>query len=165
MSKKGKHKKYRQYYRKKKTLYVEGLGWKFVKVIDGDTLKFRIPETQYLTDKLRTISVRLEGVDTPEKGFRAECAQEEKLSDKATAFVEVLIELTEKIELRDLSWDKYGGRVDAHVILTIKGEEYNLSELLMDNKCGVEYYGNQKDSWCARCIDVDNICNIDNLRF
>ena len=50
------------------------------RVIDGDTVEFAAP---FLPAPLKPkLAVRVFGVDTPEKGFRAQCESERKLSVK-----------------------------------------------------------------------------------
>ena len=49
-----------------------------VSVLDGDTVKVKIlawPEP------LQLVSVRIDGIDTPEKGFRAKCKKEAMLGE------------------------------------------------------------------------------------
>ena len=41
--------------------------WRITKVIDGDTVKVKINS---MPPELRRVSIRLRGVDTPEKGWR-----------------------------------------------------------------------------------------------
>jgi len=150
-------------------IYVKDLGWKFMRVIDGDTIEFEIPKNPYLTDSLRKISLRLLGLDTPEKNFLAKCAQEKELGLKATNFTKDVMKLAETIELSDLQWDKYGGRVDGAITVSIRNKNkelirINLVELLMKNKCAVPYDGGKKSSWCGSNINKAS-CNIDNLIF
>ena len=54
------------------------------RVIDGDTVAFQAP---FLPAPLKPeLSIRVFGVDTPEKGFRAACASEDARGQSATAF-------------------------------------------------------------------------------
>ncbi|USO02177.1 MAG: thermonuclease family protein [Alphaproteobacteria bacterium] len=148
---------------KKKALYVKDLGWKFTKVLDGDTFSFELPKNPALTPKLRKLSVRVLGIDTPEKGFRGKCEQEKILGQKATDFAKDLFDFVDAIELLDLKWDKYGGRVNATVIITIKDKKYNYTELLIQNKCAFSYDGGTKQSWCEPKIDLEKCCNFEDL--
>ena len=51
--------------------------WKITRVIDGDTIEVAAP---WLPDPLnKKLSIRIFGVDTPEKGFRAKCDSEAHL--------------------------------------------------------------------------------------
>ena len=58
--------------------------WKVTKVKDGDTVEF---EAKFLPPPLKPVlSVRIFGVDTPEKGSRAQCPSEAQRGEEATAF-------------------------------------------------------------------------------
>ncbi|MCY4502217.1 MAG: thermonuclease family protein, partial [Alphaproteobacteria bacterium] len=48
--------------------------WPVVRVVDGDTVK--VDASADLPPELASLSIRLRGVDTPEKGGRAKCETE-----------------------------------------------------------------------------------------
>ncbi len=55
-----------------------------LRVIDGDTVAFAAP---WLPDPLKKeLSIRVFGVDTPEKGHRAQCPSEDARGQEATKF-------------------------------------------------------------------------------
>jgi endonuclease YncB( thermonuclease family) len=114
-----------------------------LRVIDGDTVEI---EADYLPPELgKKLLVRILGVDTPEKGFRAHCKDENLLSLKAKLFTEQLIRNANTIELKMKSWDKYGGRVLGDIIIDGK----SLSESLVKSKFAVPYNGEKKTyDWC-----------------
>ena len=59
------------------------------RVIDGDTVAF---QANWLPDPLKKeLSIRVFGVDTPEKGFRAKCPSEDARGQAATAFTKGVI--------------------------------------------------------------------------
>ena len=63
--------------------------WKINRVVDGDTVEVATPWTP---DPLpKKMSIRVFGVDTPEKGFRAKCPQEDQRGQAATAFTKKVI--------------------------------------------------------------------------
>jgi endonuclease YncB( thermonuclease family) len=84
------------------------------------------------------------GVDTPEKGFRAQCASEDQRGQAATAFTKQAIANAQKRQIVLMDWDKYGGRVLGDVILN--GQ--SLRAMLIANGFAREYYGEAKTSWC-----------------
>ena len=84
------------------------------RVIDGDTLRVRV-KVWPLTEMLAT--VRLRGVNTPEKGFRARCKAERAKGQRATAFVRRLLPKGTKVLLRNVRIGKYAGRRVADVYL------------------------------------------------
>ena len=112
------------------------------RVIDGDTVAF---EAAWLPDPLKKeLSIRVFGVDTPEKGFRAQCPKEDVMGQKATEFTKKAVVSAQKRQVILMDWDKYGGRVLGDVILDGK----SLRQGLIANGLAREYYGEAKTSWC-----------------
>ena len=112
------------------------------RVIDGDTVAFQAP---FLPDPLKKeLSIRVFGVDTPEKGHRAQCESENARGQAATAFTKQAIAQATQRQIVLMDWDKYGGRVLGDVILN--GQ--SLRQLLIANGYAREYYGEAKTSWC-----------------
>ena len=112
------------------------------RVIDGDTVAF---QANWLPDPLKKeLSIRVFGVDTPEKSFRAKCPSEDQRGQAATAFTKQLITASTKRQIILMDWDKYGGRVLGDVILDGK----SLRQQLIANGLAREYYGEAKTSWC-----------------
>jgi len=116
------------------------------RVIDGDTVEFNAP---FMPDPLpKKLSIRVLGVDTPEKGHRALCPQEAAAAEKASQFTKETLNKAYKsnqqvlIELKE--HDKYGGRVLGDVI--INGQR--LSAMLIANGHARPYFGEKKSSWC-----------------
>ena len=113
-----------------------------VRIIDGDTVVFK---ADFLPKPLKPVlSIRVLGVDTPEKGHRAECEKERLLAEKASKFTEYQISHSLKKQIVIHKWGKYGGRVLGDVLLDNK----SLSMLLIQNKLAVPYLGGKKISWC-----------------
>lgn len=112
------------------------------RVIDGDTVAFAAP---WLLPPLKPeLSIRVYGVDTPEKGFRAKCESEAQRGEAASAFTRAQVAGARDIKMELLSWDKYGGRVLGDVLLD--GE--SLRKKLIAQGYAREYYGEAKQSWC-----------------
>jgi hypothetical protein len=112
------------------------------RVIDGDTVAFQAP---FLPAPLKQeLSIRVFGVDTPEKGHRAQCPSEDQRGQAATAFTKAQINASIKRQVILMDWDKYGGRVLGDVILDGK----SLRQMLISNGYAREYYGEAKQSWC-----------------
>jgi endonuclease YncB( thermonuclease family) len=84
------------------------------------------------------------GVDTPEKGFRAQCPSEAQRGEAASAYTKQLVANSQKRQIVLMDWDKYGGRVLGDVIL----DGQSLRALLIQNGFAREYYGEAKTSWC-----------------
>jgi endonuclease YncB( thermonuclease family) len=112
------------------------------RVIDGDTVAFRAP---FLPPPLKQeLSIRVYGVDTPEKGFRAKCPSEDRRGQMATAFTKQQIASAQRKQIVLMDWDKYGGRVLGDIIL----DGRSLRQMLIQNGFAREYYGETKQSWC-----------------
>lgn len=112
------------------------------RVKDGDTIAFRAP---WVPDPLpKELAVRIFGVDTPEKGFRAQCPAEEARGQAATKFTIQAVTQSQRRQLNLMAWDKFGGRVLGDVILDGK----SLRQMLIANGYAREYYGETKQSWC-----------------
>jgi len=115
---------------------------KLTRIIDGDTVAF---EATWLPDPLKKeLSIRVFGVDTPEKGHRAKCDQENQKGLAASAFTKQLIQSSTKRQIYLMDWDKYGGRVLGDVLL----DGVSLRQQLITNGYAREYYGEAKTSWC-----------------
>jgi endonuclease YncB( thermonuclease family) len=120
--------------------------FKITRVVDGDTVEF---QADFMPDPLpKKLSIRVLGVDTPEKGHRAACPQEAAAAEKASQFTKDslnnAIKSGQQILIELKSHDKYGGRVLGDVI--INGQR--LSAMLIANGHARPYHGEKKSSWC-----------------
>lgn len=113
-----------------------------LKVTDGDTVVISAP---FLPAPLKPqLSVRVFGVDTPEKGHRAQCPSEAQRGEQASAFTKQAVASTKKHQVVLYGWDKFGGRVLGDMIL----DGVSLRAELIRNGFAREYYGDAKKSWC-----------------
>ena len=114
------------------------------RIIDGDTV---VIQASYLPKPLKPeIAVRIYGVDTPEKGFRAKCPEEDAKGHAATDFTTAAIKAATKFQVSLLEWDKYGGRILGDIILDGK----SLRKMLIDQDMAREYFGDAKKPWCTQ---------------
>ena len=114
--------------------------WEILRVIDGDTLEIK---NECFPKELK-LSVRVNSVDTPEKGSRAKCDKEAKLAEKASKFTKQFVGKNKTASFRNIKWDKYGGRLLADVEINGK----NLAGELVKNNYARSYDGKKKGSWC-----------------
>ena len=113
-----------------------------VRVNDGDTVVIAAP---FLPAPLKPeLAVRVFGVDTPEKGHRAQCPQEDARGQAASEFTKNAVKNTKKHQVTLYGWDKFGGRVLGDMIL----DGVSLRSELIRNGFAREYYGDAKQSWC-----------------
>lgn len=118
--------------------------WPILSVVDGDTIS-----VDGSKDFALPIKVRVQDVDTPEKGSLAKCQGEKNLANRATQFTLMKIQEAKKrgyqVSFENIGWDKYGGRVVADVYL---GGD-SLADLLIREGLGKKYTGSgPKPSWC-----------------
>jgi endonuclease YncB( thermonuclease family) len=113
-----------------------------LRVSDGDTIVISAP---FLPAPLKPeLAVRIFGVDTPEKGHRAQCPQEDQRAQLASKYTTQLIAQGGRIQVTLYGWDKFGGRVLGDII--VNGQ--SVRQGLIANGLAREYYGDAKQSWC-----------------
>ena len=114
---------------------------KYVKNYDGDTVTVNIPGLHPIVGK--KISVRVNGIDTPEKRTKDKC--EKKLSRTAQKLTQSLLKNAKRIDLINVQRGKYF-RIVADVIADGK----NIGDILIKNKLAYEYHGKTKTKmdWC-----------------
>ena len=113
-----------------------------LRVSDGDTVVIAAP---FLPKPLKPeLAVRIYGVDTPEKGFRAQCPSEDQRGQTATKFTTNAVAKSTKRQVVLYAWDKFGGRVLGDIIL----DGQSLRAMLIQNGFAREYFGEAKQSWC-----------------
>ena len=113
-----------------------------VRVNDGDTVVIAAP---FLPAPLKPeLAVRIFGVDTPEKGLRAQCPSEDARGQAASEFTKKAVSASTQRQVVLYGWDKFGGRVLGDIILN--GQ--SLRTMLIKNGFAREYFGEAKQSWC-----------------
>lgn len=112
-----------------------------VRVVDGDTLavKARI----WLGQMVET-DVRIARIDAPEL-TRPRCGREREMAEQARARLSQSLG-DGPVSLRDVRYDKYGGRVLAEVE-TAKGE--NVADLMLKSGLVRPYGGGKRKPWCT----------------
>lgn len=124
------------------TVQAETYDYPITRVVDGDTVEFQAP---FLPAPLKPVlSIRVLGVDTPEKGVRAKCPEEAALGEAASKFTKKMVVDSKKQQVTVVKWDKFGGRVLGDVILDGK----SLSKELIKQGYARPYFGKKKESWC-----------------
>jgi endonuclease YncB( thermonuclease family) len=113
-----------------------------LRVSDGDTV---VIAATFLPAPLKPeLAVRIYGVDTPEKGHRAQCPQENERGLLASKFTNNAVAKSTKRQVVLYGWDKFGGRVLGDIIL----DGHSLRGMLIQNGFAREYFGEAKQSWC-----------------
>jgi endonuclease YncB( thermonuclease family) len=115
---------------------------KIVRVSDGDTIVIAAP---YLPAPLKPeLAVRIYGVDTPEKGHRAQCPKEDQQAQLASKFTTQAIAGAKKHQVIIYGWDKFGGRILGDIVV----DGQSIRSGLIANGHAREYYGDAKQTWC-----------------
>jgi endonuclease YncB( thermonuclease family) len=113
-----------------------------IRVSDGDTIVIAAP---FLPAPLKPqLAVRIFGVDTPEKGHRAQCPQENERAQLASKFTTQAIQSAKQHQVVLYGWDKFGGRVLGDILV----DGQSIRQGLIANGLAREYYGDAKQSWC-----------------
>lgn len=113
-----------------------------IRVSDGDTI---VISARFLPAPLKPeLAVRIYGVDTPEKGHRAQCESERQRGEQASAWTKQLVASGQRFQVTLYGWDKFGGRVLGDILV----DGRSVREGLIAAGLGREYYGDKKESWC-----------------
>lgn len=116
--------------------------YKLTRVIDGDTVAFT---ATFLPPPLKKeLSLRIYGVDTPEKGFRAKCDAENQRGLAASEFTKNTLQNAKRTQVVIMDWDKYGGRVLGDILV----DGVSLRSLLIGSGHARAYFGEAKGDWC-----------------
>jgi endonuclease YncB( thermonuclease family) len=130
-----------------------------LEIYDGDTIKTRIT----LPNPLDKTSVRIFGIDTPEKPAasyktgsgklgRSKCKKEADLALEATAFMKALFKKHGNMMLlKSYEWGKFGGRIlaDVYVLDIETGDTFNVADAMIEKGYAVAYFGEKKSKdWC-----------------
>lgn len=107
-------------------------------VYDGDTFNARIP----IWANLEVVTaVRVRGIDTPE--MRGKCQAEKDAALRARELLRQLL-AAGRVELREVEPDKYGGRIDATVLV----DGLPVAEALVNAGLARRYAGGTRQGWC-----------------
>ncbi len=117
---------------------------KYLHNYDGDTVTFEIPGVHPLLGK--SISVRVLGVDTPEKNGKKPC--EKDRARDAQRLVGNLLEHATSIELRNIGRDKY-----FRILAEVWADGKSIGPILLKNHLAYSYDGGRKlasINWCLK---------------
>ena len=109
-------------------------------ILDGDTIRARIEVWPGHTVET---SIRLAGIDTPE--MHGACPDEKKQAEEAKNVVTRLLPEGAIATVRQVSADKYFGRVVAQVSTK---DNLNIADQLLKMGLAHRYDGKKKQSWC-----------------
>ena len=113
-----------------------------IRVSDGDTIVISAPS---LPAPLKPqLAVRIFGVDTPEKGHRAQCPREAAEGERASAWTKDLVKSGKRFQVVLYGWDKFGGRVLGDILV----DGQSVRSGLIAAGLAREYYGDKKKTWC-----------------
>jgi micrococcal nuclease len=111
-----------------------------LEIVDGDTFKTNLIG---LPDSLRKVSVRIKGIDTPE--IKGKCLQEIEKAIEAKSKLKEIISDYSAITVKNVKWDKYGGRILGDVYLS---NGNNVASEMISSGLARPYSGGSRTSWC-----------------
>lgn len=112
-------------------------GGRVIKVYDADTITIA-SKLPYNESPMYRLSVRLNGIDTPEMKGKGVTEEEKESARLARDFVANLV-LNKYVRLENIASEKYG-RILADVYIG----DIHLNELLVKEQYAVKYYGGTK---------------------
>ncbi len=115
------------------------VGATVTRVIDGDTFE---ASARLWLDQRIAVRVRIEGIDAPE--LRARCDSERTRAQAARDYLARRLADGE-VTLTALRYDKYGGRVDAHVA-DARGD---VAAAMLRARLARAYDGGRRAGWCG----------------
>ena len=107
---------------------------------DGDTIYSRLDG---VPSPLNKVSIRIVGIDTPE--IRGKCQLEKDLAQASRAILLKVISTNKVVIVKDVKWDKYGGRVLGRVFLE-DGTDVRLA--MINSGLARPYSGGFRKDWC-----------------
>jgi len=117
----------------------------YLKNYDADTITFHIKDVhRLLGGSSKGISIRVNGLDTPELRTKDKC--EKEIGYKAKAVVTKIMKSAKRIDLRNIKRGKYF-RIVADVIV----DGISLKDVLLRQKLAYVYDGGtkRKVNWCS----------------
>lgn len=116
------------------------------RVVDGDTLEVK---EKFYPEELGRIRLRIRGIDAPETGMLAKCPAEKVKGQAAKQFLYTTLINANILFVRNISADKYGGRLDADIIVNTEGGQLDLGQWMVDSGFAKPYVGvGAKPNWC-----------------
>jgi micrococcal nuclease len=116
-----------------------------LRVKDGDTYLAEITTLRYPKTKVE-ISVRVDGIDTPESKHRAKCDEERELAVLAKSFTyQWLLERSGKLWVTEVRKGKWADRV---IAMTVDEHGNSLKDAILAAGHGRPYQGKKRGSWC-----------------
>tara|TARA_R100001594_G_scaffold37924_1_gene68550 strand:+ start:471 stop:884 length:414 start_codon:yes stop_codon:yes gene_type:complete len=113
------------------------------KVYDGDSFTCDLNLGLFMEKK--KVKVRLMGVDTPEKGFRAKSAREKQLALEAKALIVDLLNNAEQVLLySENGTGKYGRLLSTVIAVQKDGSHLSAAEELIKHNLARPYFGGTK---------------------
>ena len=113
---------------------------KITSIYDGDT--FRVNINSYPSIVGKKMSIRVNGIDTPE--IRTKCNKEKVLAKKAKKLTVTTLRGGKIIELRNMQRGKY-----FRIVADVYVDNRSLADILIKSKLAVRYDGGTKiKNWC-----------------
>jgi endonuclease YncB( thermonuclease family) len=117
---------------------------RMVRVIDGDTFEIDTDNESDLIKKLK-LAIRIKNIDTPEIG-KAKKPCEKLMGLEAKKFLEKFFENKKIVKLKNIKWDKFGGRIASDVEV----DGISVGKMMIEKGFAVYYEEDKPKSkiWC-----------------
>lgn len=113
---------------------------KITSVYDGDTFRAHIKDMPKIVGY--RMSIRINGIDTPEK--KGKCQKEKTLAKKAKNLTKSLLKNAQSIILRDIKRGKY-----FRIVADVYVDDVSIAQELIKHRLAVPYDGGHKaKNWC-----------------
>lgn len=111
-----------------------------VSIYDGDTFRVNIDDYPPIVGK--NISIRINGIDTPEK--RTKCKKEKILAQRAKELTVQMLTNAKEIKLLNTKRGKY-----FRIVADVYVDDVSIADTLIKNNLAVPYNGGTKTkNWC-----------------
>ncbi len=125
-----------------------------IRVIDGDTVEAMVAGEGFFKDDYKLLSIRIYGVDTPEKNTLAGKLVKQVVIQTLASYKEPGV--------RYSTQDKYAGRGVGEIVnITGPGYESSLGKFLFEQGLAKAYFGGTKKPWTDKeLLEVERKCSL-----
>jgi hypothetical protein len=135
-----------------------------IRVIDGDTVEAMVAGTDFFKNDYKLLSIRIYGIDTPEKNTVAGKLVKQVVIQKLGSFKQPIVkyDAEDKFSGRGVGdiLDDYAIRSVTLLVSTVR-PQVPLSKFLLDNGLARPYYGGKKKPWTDKeLLEVERKCSL-----
>jgi endonuclease YncB( thermonuclease family) len=122
-----------------------------IRVIDGDTVEAMVAGTDFFKNDYKLLSIRIYGVDTPEKNTLAGKLVKQVVIQTLASYKQPMVIYAAE--------DKFSGRGVGDILDGPNPTWPTLAKFLIDNELAKPYYGGAKNAWTDKeLLEVEKKC-------